>query len=105
MSKIPISEAAFENFNIITVYTGTNCPAGGDTGHGGRTVFGIKNDASTDIRVGLNGESPKEVDSVEIILGGDSECETFIEALDHALNVLKTQVAANQMAKEYKNID
>jgi len=97
MSTIPISVATFESLNIITVHAGTNCPAGGDSGYGGRTVFGIKNNASTDLRVGVNGASPTDVDSVEIVLGGDTECETLIQALEHVLNVLKAQVTANRL--------
>jgi hypothetical protein len=89
MSTIPISVTTFESLNIITVHAGTNCPAGGDSGHGGRTIFGITNNASSDLRVGVNGEPPTEVNAVEIVLGGDTECETFIQALEHALNVLK----------------
>ena len=102
MSTIPIFVATFESLNIITVHVGTNCPAGGDSGHGGRTVFGITNDASTDLRVGVNGESPTEVNSVEIVLGGDTECETFIQSLEHALNVLRAQVSANRLTTDNK---
>jgi hypothetical protein len=100
MGIIPISVATFASLNIITVHAGTNCPAGGDSGHGGRTIFGITNDASSDLRVGVNGESPSEVNSVEIVLGGDTECETFIQALEHALNVLKAQVTANRLTTD-----
>src|ERR1700682_4250405 len=102
MSTIPISVTTFESLNIITVHTGTNCPAGGDSGHGGRTIFGITNDASSDLRVGVNGESPAEVNAVEIVLGGDTECETFIQALEHALNVLKAQFTANRLTTDSK---
>lgn len=105
MSTIPISIATFESLNVITVHAGTNCPAGGDSGHGGRTVFGITNDASTDLRVGVNGEMPAEVNSVEIVLGGDTECETFIQALEHALSVLKAQVTANGLTKGEKTFE
>lgn len=98
MITVPIASANFESLNSITVHAGTTCPAGGDSGHGGRTVFGITNDASTDLRVGVNGTVPTEVDSVEIVLGGDTECETFIQALEHALEILKAQATANRLA-------
>lgn len=105
MNTVPISIETFESLNIITVHVGTNCPAGGDSGHGGRTVFGITNDASTDLRVGINGKPPTEVNSVEIMLGGDTECETFIQALEHALRVLKAQVTANGLTTRNKSFD
>lgn len=105
MIAIPISSESFESLNCITVYAGTNCPAGGDSGYGGRTILGITNDAATDLRVGLNGTSPVEVNSVEIVLGGDTECETFIQALEHALQVLKTQIAANKLINSIKNVE
>ena len=89
MSNIPISATTFESLNIITVHAGTNCPAGGDSGHGGRTIFGITNDASTDLRVGINEALPTEVNSVEIVLGGDTECETFIQALAGVYKLLR----------------
>jgi hypothetical protein len=31
------------------------------------------------------------VDSVEIVFGGDSECKTFIEAIEYAVMVLRAQ--------------
>jgi hypothetical protein len=106
MNTIPISLATFESLNIITVHTGTNCPAGGDSGHGGRTVFGITNHASTDLRVGVNGETTIEVSAVEIVLGGDTECETFIQALEYALNVLRAQqVTANRLTSGNKTFE
>jgi hypothetical protein len=39
---------------------------------------------------------------VEIVIGGDTECETFIQALEHALSVLKAQVTANGLTKDEK---
>jgi hypothetical protein len=42
---------------------------------------------------------------VEIVLGGDTECETFIQALEHALSVLKAQVTANELTKDEKTFE
>jgi hypothetical protein len=105
MITVPISSASFESLNCISTHVGTNCPAGGDSGHGGRTILGIKNDASTDLRVGINGQAPTEAESVEIVLGGDAECETFIQLLEYAVQVLKAQVAANRLAGGSKSIE
>jgi hypothetical protein len=88
-----------ESFNILKVEVGTNCPMGGDAGHGGKTILRLSDEASTawDIVVkdsygNVNTiESPKEI---ELKLYGDSEAETFIEALEFAVNTLKKQIKA-----------
>lgn len=74
--------------NILQIEVGTNGQFGGDSGHGSRTYFKLKDIASTDLRV--DGEDRMD-DEVEIILGGDCELETFIEALEYAVKVLKFQ--------------
>lgn len=96
MITVPVSIVGFEELCIVAAHAGTNCPAGGDSGYGGRTVFGITNEGCTDLRAGINGEKPVAVDSVEIVLGGDNECDVFIKALEHALEVLKAQVMVNR---------
>jgi hypothetical protein len=58
----------------------------------GALFSGFTNEASTDIRVSVNGGTSIEVNSVEIILGGDTECETFIQALEHAIKIIKLQM-------------
>ena len=75
--------------NILSVEVETNCPMGGDTGHGGFTTFELKDVTATDIRVTLLREG------VKIELGGDSECETFIECLRFAADELEKQLKAN----------
>lgn len=73
--------------NILEVEVGTTGYKGGDSGHGGRTYFRVKDGSSTDIRC-----TPMENKrGVEIILGGDAELDTFIEALEFAVFVLKWQ--------------
>lgn len=96
MVTVPVSNIGFEELCIVAVRAGTNCPAGGDSGYGGRTVFGITNEGATDLRAGINGGEPVAVNSVEIVLGGDNECEVFIKGLEHALEVLKAQVMVNR---------
>lgn len=71
--------------NILEVEVGTNGFKGGDTGHGSRTYFRLKDLGSTDIVASCDeGE-------VEIEFGGDAELESFIESLEFSLKVLKDQ--------------
>ena len=73
--------------NMLEVEAGTTGYRGGDTGHGGRTYFRLKNLAGTDLEV--NGE---EAEEVIIELGGDCELGTFVDALEFTLQVLKEQI-------------
>ena len=76
--------------NILQVEAGTTGYMGGDTGHGGRTYFRIKDEGGTDIdikpfmdRFGSDG--------FEVILGGDCELETMIRALKFITKVLEEE--------------
>lgn len=82
--------------NTIIVEVGTTGYRGGDSGHGCRTLFRIKNGVSTDMRCAVTQDkelnSFDDVDEIEIVFGGDSELETFIEALEFAVDMLKYKV-------------
>lgn len=76
--------------NILQVEAGTTGYMGGDTGHGGRTYFRIKDEGGTDIdikpfmdRFGSDG--------FEVTLGGDCELETMIRALKFITKVLEEE--------------
>ena len=86
------------NANGLEVSVGTNCPKGGDSGAGGRTYFQIKDLASTDLEATIYEDSGSStgIGAVEIRLGGDAECDTFIEALEFAVATLKRQRAENK---------
>jgi hypothetical protein len=73
--------------NILKVVVGTNGYKGGDSGHGSRTHFELRDVGGTDMTasVGAHGSS------IRIELGGDSELKTFIEALEFAVTTLKDQ--------------
>jgi hypothetical protein len=87
-----IEESVYYSANILRVAAGTNCPQGGDAGHGGKTIFRLTDEGATHMVVRVNGEEyPADVHSVAIEVGGDTECATFIEALEFALPVLKRQ--------------
>ena len=121
---VPVLTAINEiaDCNILTVEVGTTGKKGGDTGHGCRTYLCITNGGSTDLncRTGLGGHDVDadgrchhhidatdhgHVDRVEIMLGGDSELDTFIEALDFAVDVLKKQRDGKLTSKVSENTD
>jgi len=77
--------------NILRVAAGTTGYCGGDAGHGGRTIFEIEDLGNTDISITpIKGEFNG---GVLIELGGDSEMETFVEALEWAASTLRKQMA------------
>ena len=81
--------------NIIDVEVGTTGIMGGDTSHGGRTYFKIRDVAGTDMRCRLfNHGKEYEFDNVnqmELIFGGDTELDTFCEALRIGYEVLSRE--------------
>lgn len=80
--------------NSIEVEVGTTGYCGGDTGHGGRTYFKIANISSTDMSCRIKGRNTVTEDylnQIELMFGGDAEMETFIDALEFALETLKSQ--------------
>jgi len=78
--------------NILSVSAGTNCPQGGDSGHGGRTILSLFDEGGTDMRVRVDGGAMiEDVRSVELLFGGDSECCSLMDALEFALSVYRQQ--------------
>ena len=76
------------NANILEVEAGTTGYRGGDSGHGSRTYFRINDLGGTDITV--NKISDKYGNGgFEVILGGDAELQTMIEALKFITQVLE----------------
>jgi len=111
--EVPVVEKEIFNANIIKVRVGTNGYKGGDSGHGSRTVFSIENLASTDMNISFHSGGnflgfieagdfsiknramhgcDIETDYIEIEFGGDAELDTFIQALEFAVETLKKQV-------------
>lgn len=80
---VPIKEKEIVSCNILRVEAGTTGLKGGDTGHGGRTYFSITDEASTDMEVNVFNNG------FEVMLGGDTELETMIEALEFIIKTLK----------------
>lgn len=88
--KVETWKEEFVHANVLEVEVGTTGFKGGDTGHGGRTYFRLKDVGNTDIMVSCNNGE------VEIELGGDAELQTFIQSLEFTLNVLKNQIGENK---------
>ena len=66
--------------NILGIHAGTTGPQGGDWGHGSRAYVKLKDEGGTGWLIRVDGEvfQPTEI---EILVGGDSELETFKNAL------------------------
>jgi hypothetical protein len=77
--------------NILQVEAGTNGYQGGDSGHGSRTYFRIKDEASTDIEINLITRQLCGSEGFEVTLGGDCELETMIRALKFITKVLEEE--------------
>lgn len=92
-SAIETVTEEFNSANILMATIGTNCPRGGDSGHGGRTVFILHDLGGTDLRCSIddNGQ-PERVTKIEIVLGGDCECDTFADALEFAARTLRASI-------------
>ncbi len=89
----------FVSCNILKMLCGTNCPCGGDAGHGGKTILKLEDEACTDWEIYVNGQLVCECpQTVTLILKGDTENETFIDALKYASKYLTT--ITNQNTKE-----
>jgi hypothetical protein len=104
MTRVPLSSEEISCANRLSVTVGTNCPQGGDSGHGGRTVFRLQDLGATDLRVRVDSGDLHSASSVEIVLRGDSECETFIRALEYALSVLRAQHQCNRFGSKEEDI-
>ncbi len=81
------------NCNILEVSAGTTGFCGGDSGHGCRTYIRIKDQGGTDLRAKVvpsrYSANNNAAESIEIVLGGDTELETIIEGLEFILQALK----------------
>ena len=78
----PVYRTEIVSANIIEVKVGTTGFRGGDSGHGGRTYFSIKDLGGTDITVNTI-KDPFGCKGFEVILGGDCELATLINALTY----------------------
>ena len=77
--------------NILQVEAGTTGYKGGDTGHGGRAYFRIKDEGCTDMEVHVMRNRFGNTEGFEVVLGGDCELETMIRALKFITKVLEEE--------------
>lgn len=93
-TPVVVSIEEFSSCNVLRVSAGTTCPKGGDSGHGGRTVLILEN-LSGDFRCGVNGAPPSYASKIEIVAGGDTEFDTFLQGLEFAVDTLRLLSRAN----------
>ena len=89
-TKITTYAREIHNCNVLSVEAGTTGYMGGDSGHGSRTYFRIKDECSTDMRARVS-EDKFGSEIVEVFLGGDTELETIITALRFIAKTLEDQ--------------
>jgi hypothetical protein len=76
--------------NILSVEAGTTGYCGGDSGHGGRTYFRIKDEGGTDMHATTHTDH-FGCSEFEVLLGGDCELDTMIKALRFITKVLEDE--------------
>lgn len=86
--------------NILKFVYGTNCPCGGDAGHGGKTILKIEDGCSTCWDVFVNGHKIENPETLTIILYGDCENETFREGMQKALDFYNKRYLKNTEKKD-----
>ena len=89
-TEITTFERDIYSCNILSVEAGTTGYKGGDSGHGGRTYFRIKDEGCTDMKVCVT-EDRFGAESFEVFLGGDTELDTIITALKFIVAALEDQ--------------
>lgn len=77
--------------SYLEVEAGTTGYRGGDTGHGCRTYFRIKDLGGTDMRINVIRDGCCNSDGFEVMLGGDCELDSIIRALKFITKVLVEQ--------------
>lgn len=74
--------------NCMEVEAGTTGFMGGDSGHGCRTYFRIKDVGGTDMSINVIRDGCCNSDGFEVMLGGDCELDSIIHALKFITKVL-----------------
>jgi len=91
-----VAVRSFTSCNIFEVKVGTNCPMGGDAGHGGKTLFKVINAAGTSWVIAMKKGEERYIisdpEELTIALFGDTEAETFSQALEFVGRYLKLRM-------------
>ena len=77
-------EQEFASCNILKATIASNGPHGGDSGHGGVTCFKLEDLGSTCWKVKVKEDEEGFCESLEIVLRGDTELQTFTDAISWA---------------------
>lgn len=99
LNKLKPASEEFVSANILHAKAATNCPRGGDAGHGGVTVIELRDEAGTCWTVIADGVVVEQPRSIQLVLQGDCECVTIVDALRWAANTLEAQQRENQANK------
>jgi len=100
---ITIYRKQFQQDNSLVAEVGSNCPQGGDSGHGGRTILSFEDTGATVLDVVIrdqlgNEQHIEDVAQVTLIFGGDSEHGTLVQALEFMLGVLRKDATTLESA-------
>lgn len=90
-SKVVTWSRSITSANLLEVEAGTNGYQGGDAGHGCRTYLRFQDEGGTDMKCRTLTDRYGNDEGFELILGGDCELQTTIEALKWMISVLETQ--------------
>jgi hypothetical protein len=103
LPKHRLNRLALQSFGELDVTVGTNCPQGGDAGHGGRTVFRLDYDDCLWSKVRVCTDKPcpygtwsdwiEPAQGIEIVFMGDAEADVFLTALEYAAAMLRAQMS------------
>ncbi len=100
------------NHGVCEVNVGveTNCPKGGDAGHGGFTVIEFTDEGGTNMDAVVEKDSYGYVKNIRLVFKGDIELNLLLESLDFVSKELKRQLNNNlkrskgMELKKYKSI-
>jgi hypothetical protein len=88
-------EATFVHANLFKVQADTNCPKGGDAGHGGMTTVTLTDLGGSCIDIDVDGDLYDSPEMLTITVHGDAEMVTLADALEFAAKSLKEQAKKN----------
>lgn len=109
IAGIQVKSKDIVDLNMLRVSAGTTSPAGGDAGHGGRTFISVEDTGSTSWGARITSRSGRsytigshldpDLKSVEILLGGDAEAKTIVEALRFAADTIEQSLGVSKTGR------
>lgn len=89
--EVPVLQEVFASCNSLRARAGTTGYRGGDSGHGGRTVILLRDEGGTDLSCEVDGRGLLPAKEIRIVVGGDSELRTVLDALRFILATLERE--------------